>query len=113
MPEPIDIVPRLQHDEAASDDERRVAARVASNPVYARVGEAVFRTAIEGVRRGTQPDDIIRGIVREHNVRMTVGELRLLLATRRTPEDRPNRQPASSGLSATLEAVGHTERDPK
>jgi hypothetical protein len=77
------------------------------------VGEAVFRTAIDGVRRGTQPDDIIRGIVREHNVRMTVGELRLLLATRRTPADRPNAKGTSSALNATLEAVAGKEQDPK
>jgi hypothetical protein len=54
-----------------------------SNAVYARVGDIVLRAAREGVRGGMRPDDIIREIVTEHNVRLNLGELRLLLASRR------------------------------
>ena len=57
-----------------------------SNPVYARVGDSVLRAAREGVRGGMRPDDIIRAIVTEHNVRLNIGDLRLLLASRRIRE---------------------------
>jgi hypothetical protein len=57
-----------------------------SNPVYARVGDTVLRAAREGVRGGMRPDDIIRSIVTEHNVRLNLGDLRLLLASRRIRE---------------------------
>jgi hypothetical protein len=57
-----------------------------SNEVYARVGDTVLRAAREGVRGGMRPDDIIREIVTEHNVRLNLGELRLLLASRRIRE---------------------------
>jgi hypothetical protein len=33
-----------------------------------------------------RPDDIIRAIVTEHNVRLNLGDLRLLLASRRIRE---------------------------
>jgi hypothetical protein len=57
-----------------------------SNDVYARVGDTVLRAAREGVRAGIRPDDIIRAIVTEHNVRLNLGDLRLLLASRRIRE---------------------------
>jgi hypothetical protein len=49
------------------------------------VGDTVFRAAQSGVRRGLRPEDIIREIVEEHQTRLTLGELRLLLASRRLP----------------------------
>jgi hypothetical protein len=58
-----------------------------SNPVYARVGEEVKLAAHDGVRRGLTPQDIIREIARDHDVRLNVGELRLLLAARRVFEE--------------------------
>jgi hypothetical protein len=33
-----------------------------------------------------RPEDIIRQIVTDHNVRLNIGELRLLLASRRIPD---------------------------
>jgi len=74
--------------DAGSDldaDEVRDVGRP-SNDVYARVGDAVLRAAREGVRGGMRPDDIIRAIVTEHNVRLNIGDLRLLLASRRIRE---------------------------
>jgi hypothetical protein len=65
------------------DDRRPVNPGEPSNEVYARVGDRVLRAAQEGVRSGMKPEDIIRQIVIDHNVRLTVGELRLLLAARR------------------------------
>jgi hypothetical protein len=53
--------------------------------VYARVGDTVLRAAQDGVRSGMKPEDIIRQIVTEHNVRLSLGEFRLLLAARRVP----------------------------
>lgn len=60
---------------------------IPSNPVYARVGDAVLQAAQDGVRRGVRPQDIIREIVAAHGVRLNVGELRLLLASRRLPQE--------------------------
>lgn len=89
MAEPIDFTRRVQDGESAVEepDHDRPAAPVGvpSNAVYARVGDAVLRAAQDGVRRGMGPEDIIREIVTEHNVRLTLGELRLLLASRRLP----------------------------
>jgi hypothetical protein len=62
---------------------------IPSNAVYARVGEEVKLAAHYGVRRGLTPQDIIREIAAEHNVHLNVGELRLLLAARRLPPERP------------------------
>lgn len=90
MTEPIDFAARARDQEVAVDDrefgERPKRIGVPSNEVYARVGDTVLRAAQSGVRRGLQPQDIIREIVREYDVRLTVGELRLLLAARRLPE---------------------------
>lgn len=90
MTEPIDFAARARDQEVAVDDreagERQRRAGVPSNEVYARVGDAVLHAAQSGVRRGLQPQDIIREIIAEYNVRLTVGELRLLLAARRIPE---------------------------
>jgi hypothetical protein len=68
----------------ASDEVKDVGRP--SNHVYARVGDSVLRAAREGVRGGMRPDDIIRAIVTEHNVRLNLGDLRLLLASRRIRE---------------------------
>ena len=60
---------------------------VPSNAVYARVGDGVLRAAQDGVRHGMRPEDIIREIVTTYGVRLNLGELRLLLASRRLPAD--------------------------
>ena len=57
-----------------------------SNDVYARVGDSVLRAARDGVRGGMTPEDIIRQIAAEHDVRLSLGDFRLLLASRRIPE---------------------------
>lgn len=90
MTEPIDFAARARDQEVAVGDrefgERPKPVGVPSNEVYARVGDTILRAAQSGVRRGLQPQDIIREIVKEYDVRLTVGELRLLLAARRLPE---------------------------
>lgn len=55
-----------------------------SNTVYERVGDEIKLAAHDGVRRGLNAHDIIREIAAEYGVRLNVGELRLLLAARRT-----------------------------
>jgi hypothetical protein len=54
-----------------------------SNPVYARVGDTVLRAARYGVQRNLNAQDIMREIREEHQVHLTLGELHLLLASRR------------------------------
>ena len=54
-----------------------------SNDVYARVGDPVLRTARNGVRGGMKPENIIRQIATDHAVHLSLGDLRLLLASRR------------------------------
>lgn len=85
MNEPIEFRPR---PEQAGEDEsnaptRGASAGLPSNEVYARVGDAVLLSAQDGVRRGLRPEDIIREIRTTHGVQLNVGELRLLLASRR------------------------------
>lgn len=100
MTEPIDLAARLSANEGAGDPLHKPdglpSAALPSNVVYARVGDVILRAAQDGVRRGIPPTDIIRGIVEEYNVRLNVGELRLLLASR------PMTQP---GLSKGAPAV--------
>lgn len=74
-----------------------------SNDVYARVGDIVLRAAREGVRGGMRPDDIIRQIVTEHNVRLNLGDLRLLLASRRIPDSKPTATPTAEPTVSELE----------
>jgi hypothetical protein len=57
-----------------------------SNDVYSRVGDEIRAAAHRGVQRGLTPQDIIREIAGEHGVHLNVGELRLLLASRRLPQ---------------------------
>ena len=89
MTEPVDFASQIGNGEESSrerSEERRPAAPgVPSNEVYARVGDTVLRAAQDGVRKGMKPEDIIRQIVTEHNVRLSLGEFRLLLAARRVP----------------------------
>ena len=88
MSDPIDFAERRAEAEARAEP---------SNAVYARVGDLVLQDALRGVRTGTQPDEIIRMIIARHGVRLTLGELRLLLATRRrVPVARQGSQPAST-----------------
>lgn len=90
MTEPIDFATRHPDSEGAvREHDYEKPSRpvgVPSNEVYARVGDTVLRAARDGVRRGLQPQDIIREIVTNHDVRLNIGELRLLLAARRIPE---------------------------
>lgn len=89
MTEPFDMADppsESELDDERNSERRTVSRGVPSNPVYARVGDAVLHAAQDGVRRGLTPEDIIREIVSEHNVRLNIGELRLLLASRRLPE---------------------------
>jgi hypothetical protein len=88
MSDPIDLTQYVQDKDEIARDEPVVPERpqgVPSNEVYARVGDRVLRTAQDGVRRGLTPQDIIREIIAQHDVRLNVGELRLLLASRRIP----------------------------
>jgi len=93
MPDPIDFAARTSDQEAPAEKPEETAApppaeELPSNEVYARVGDLILYAARNAVRRGTPPDDIIRDIRREHGVHLTVGELRLLLATRRVEKPR-------------------------
>ena len=83
MTEPIDFAERSRTKDESEDDIAKPESGNPSNEVYARVGDAVLLAARDGVRRGLTPQDIIREIVATHNVRLNVGELRLLLASRR------------------------------
>jgi len=74
-----------------SDTRQPERRHVPSNPVYARVGEAVLASARDGVQRKLTPQDIIREIAVKHGVHLNVGELRLLLASRMVPEDKDSR----------------------
>ena len=56
---------------------------VPSNAVYDRVGDVIKQAAREGVCRGLTPQEIVREIIEQHGIHITVGELRLLLASRR------------------------------
>jgi hypothetical protein len=96
MTEPIDLAERRAEADARAEP---------SNAVYARVGDLVLQDALRGVRTGTQPDEIIRTIIARHGVRLTLGELRLLLATRRrAPIDR-NASASAGGPSPVLTVV--------
>lgn len=89
MTEPVDFVSQIESSEenttARTEERRSGTSGVPSNEVYARVGDVVLHAAQDGVRSGMKPEDIIRQIVTEHNVRLSLGELRLLLAARRVP----------------------------
>jgi hypothetical protein len=89
MTEPVDFASQIGNSEEGGEgrsEERRPASLgEPSNEVYARVGDIVLRAAQDGVRSGMKPEDIIRQIVTEHNVRLSLGEFRLLLAARRVP----------------------------
>lgn len=69
--------------EEQSTETKREPQGVPSNEVYARVGDTIKLAAHSGVQRGLTPQDIIREIMDEHHVHLSVGELRLLLAGRR------------------------------
>ncbi len=89
MTEPVDFASQIENGEdnapETTGERRPTTPGVPSNEVYARVGDTVLRAAQEGVRSGMKPEDIIRQIVTEHNVRLSLGEFRLLLAARRVP----------------------------
>lgn len=90
MSEPIDLALRRGDPDGWEEQLKKpVTAELAgkpSNAVYARVGDTVLQAAREGVRRGEAPEEIIRGIVTQHGVRLNLSEFRLLLASRRIPE---------------------------
>jgi hypothetical protein len=87
MTDPIEFRPRSQQtedrDPEPADTVEPTPVGLPSTAVYARVGDAVLRTAQDGVRRHLPAQDIIREIRDAHGVRLNVGELRLLLASRR------------------------------
>lgn len=89
MTDPIEFRPRSQPMEerdqelAAPVEPVPLRRGLPSNEVYARVGDAVLRTAHDGVQRHLPVEDIIREIGETHGVHLSVGELRLLLASRR------------------------------
>lgn len=89
MTDPIDFTTNTPASQSRLDEtdhgKRSRPVGVPSNAVYARVGDTVQRAAQDGVRRGLQPQDIIREIATKHDVRLNIGELRLLLAGRRVP----------------------------
>ena len=89
MTEQIDIIdqPKVTKTTVQNRDQAGeiVSKGVPSNPVYARVGDTILRAARDGVRRNLPPRDIVREILEQHDVRLNVGELRLLLASRRLP----------------------------
>ncbi|HLJ66361.1 MAG TPA: hypothetical protein VKX16_03255 [Chloroflexota bacterium] len=86
----IQFTPRDPETDGSAGDEntnpRPRPVGIPSNQVYARVGDAVLHAAQDGVRRGLQPQDIIREIKAAHSVQLNLGELRLLLASRRLPQ---------------------------
>lgn len=90
MTEPIDFAKRTGESDAAAEEndqsKRGEPTGKPSNDVYARVGDTVLRAAEERVKRGMRPEDIIRELVTQYDVRLNVSELRLLLASRRIPE---------------------------
>jgi hypothetical protein len=89
MTEPVDFASQIEkgeeNDEGRVEERRPTSPGEPSNEVYARVGDIVLRAAQDGVRSGMKPEDIIRQIITEHNVRLSLGEFRLLLAARRVP----------------------------
>jgi hypothetical protein len=86
----IQFPPRGHETDGSADDQNTNAQRgpvgIPSNEVYARVGDHVLHTAQDGVRRGLPPQDILREIPVAHSVHLNLGELRLLLASRRLPQ---------------------------
>jgi hypothetical protein len=70
-----------------------------SNAVHARVGDLVLHAARRGIRRGLTPEDIIREIVAEYHVHLTLGELRLLLASRQRAERAAEVSAPAPGIS--------------
>lgn len=89
MTEPIKF-PVSAPDDGADADEHRDDATARptapSDSVHARVGDLVLGAARNGIRRGLRPDDLIREIMADHHVHLNLGELRLLLASRRLPQ---------------------------
>ena len=87
MTEPIEFRPRSQQSEEQDPElaapVKQTPVGLPSNEVYARVGDMVLHTAHDGVRRHLPVEEIIREIREAHGVRLNVGELRLLLASRR------------------------------
>jgi hypothetical protein len=67
------------------DGEQQRPQGIPSNPVYARVGDTILRAARDGVQRNLTAKDILREIREEHHIQLSVGELHLLLASRRVP----------------------------
>jgi len=87
MTEPIDLATyRADAGEAAEAAEVERPLGSPSNAVYARVGDDVLLTAMSGVRHGVRPEEIMRDIREKHGVHLGLGELRLLLASRRVAE---------------------------
>ncbi|GAC1474476.1 MAG: hypothetical protein PVSMB7_29540 [Chloroflexota bacterium] len=86
MTDATDVLDVKSHRDSP-DEQELTQADAPSNEVHARVGDVVLRAARNGVRHGMRPEEIIRQIVADHNVRLNVGELRLLLASRSRTQD--------------------------
>jgi hypothetical protein len=89
MTEPINLVQyRLDKERLLQGREparEAMPQETRSNVVYARVGHTILCAARDGVQRHLSAKDIVREIREEHHVRLSVGELRLLLAARCVP----------------------------
>ncbi|MGI8968733.1 MAG: hypothetical protein ACR2GA_06490 [Chloroflexota bacterium] len=81
MADTAERVPNAEHTQSKDQLEP-------SNEVYRRVGEKIRLAAHRGVQRNLTPQDIVREIVTEYGVHLNVGELRLLLASRRPTPDK-------------------------
>jgi hypothetical protein len=90
MAEPIDLVQYRLDKETALENRVQKREGAPSNAVYARVGDTILCAARDGVQRNLPAKEIVREIREEHHVRLSVGELRLLLASRRVPETHHN-----------------------
>jgi hypothetical protein len=103
MPSTADSLDRADTGAEFASGRPRTIGRP-SNDVYARVGDTVLRAAREGVRGGMRPDDIIREIVKEHNVRLNLSDFRLLLASRRI-QDRDTQGGIVAEAGSTAQAA--------
>lgn len=82
-------VEKVTNENAVEDGGQNQEAEVDSgptNPVHARVGDEVLLAARDAVHRGLTSQEIVREIVARYGVRMNVGDLRLLLASRNVPD---------------------------
>lgn len=90
MTNPIDLDEHRRNADGQERERDVPTEGIPSNAVYARVGDVILQAARDGVRRNLPPGDIVREIMVNHGVHLSVGELRLLLASRRISGARPH-----------------------